>query len=232
MLPVWRSVTAAFAVFVMASAATILVGSQSAAAASAEVVTAGRSGSRAVALTFDDGYDPAVCSRIAGTLRAHGAKGTFFINGNYLKAAPVRWRKILRGQAIANHTRSHRDLTRASDRVVRKQIRENEALHERILGQPMIKVLRPPYGAYDGRVRRIAGQLGYRQIVLWSVDTMDWKSSATVESVVARATGARPGAIILMHCDRAVTAAALPAIIRHYRARGIELLGLRRVLGG
>ena len=75
-----------------------------------------------------------------------------------------------RGQAVGNDTRSHRDLTTETDAVVRKQLLQNERLHESILGRPMLRVFRPPYGAHDRRVRRLAGELGYRYTVLWTVD--------------------------------------------------------------
>lgn len=200
-------------------------------AAVAAVVKAGPRWTRAVALTFDDGYDRRACASIARTLRANRATGTFFINGTHLKKAPDAWRRVLEGLQIGNHTRSHRNLTRESDAVVRKQIYQNELLHERILGRPMLKLLRPPYGAHDRRVRAIAGQLGYTHAVLWSVDTYDWRPSATGSSVTSRATGAPADSIILMHCGPDVTPRALPAIIRHYQQRGLELAGLDRVLG-
>ncbi len=199
--------------------------------APAKIVRSGPRSSGAVALTFDDGYNAEACARIANTLRRNDAKGTFFINGNYLKAEPAKWKRILAGMPVGNHTRSHHDLTGEPHPVVIKQIRENEALHERILGRPMLKVLRPPYGAYGERVRRIAAQLGYDRIALWSVDTHDWKPTTSARAIVRRATGARPGSVILMHCARNATARALPSIIRHYRARGIELAGLGKVLG-
>jgi len=200
-------------------------------AAVATAVTRGPASTRAVALTFDDGYDRRACASIARTLRARHATGTFFINGRNLKRAPTTWRRILRGQRVGNHTQSHPDLTRRSDAAVGRQIARNEAVHERILGRPMLKVLRPPYGAHDARVRAIAGALGYRRTVLWNVDTRDWQPTATVDSVVARAIGAPPGSIILMHCGPDVTPRALPAIIRHYQARGIRVAGLDVVLG-
>lgn len=199
-------------------------------AAPARVVTRGRTSIGAVALTFDDGNNVSACRRIARTLRQRNSKATFFINGNHLKNQPAVWRKILRGMSVANHTRSHYDLTSVSDRVVTKQIRENEALHEKILGKSMLKMLRPPYGAYDSRTLRIAGQLGYGRVVLWSVDTYDWRSSTSASDIVRRATGASPGSVILMHCNRSATADALPAIIRHYKRRGIQIAGLRKVL--
>jgi peptidoglycan/xylan/chitin deacetylase (PgdA/CDA1 family) len=193
-------------------------------------VSSGARSSGAVALTFDDGYDRRACARIAQALRAHGARGTFFLNGVNLRRDPGAWRRILRGQAIGNHSWSHPDLTRAADAAVRAQILHNEAVQERILGRPMLKLLRPPYGAEDPRVRRIAGELGYRRTVLWSVDTGDWRSSATVRSIVDRAIGAPAGSIILMHCGPAETPLALPAIIRHYQSRGLALTGLGAVL--
>lgn len=194
-------------------------------------VTSGPRATHAVALTFDDGYRRSACASIARTLRAHGATGTFFVNGIHLAKAPSAWRDILAGQQIGNHTRSHLRLTKESDQVVRRQIYQNEGLQERILGRPMLKVLRPPYGAQDARIRRIAGELGYTHTVLWSVDSRDWQRSATVPSIIDRATGAPPGSIILMHCGPKETPRALPRIIEHYQARGITLAGLDVVLG-
>jgi peptidoglycan/xylan/chitin deacetylase (PgdA/CDA1 family) len=228
----WRGIRGSTLRASMACALALLpAAAVPASAERADVVRAGARDSGAVALTFDDGYDRDACASIARTLRAHGATGTFFVNGSRLKMAPDAWRDILEGQQVGNHTRSHRNLTRENDDVVRKQIWQNELLHERILGRPMLKVLRPPYGAHDRRVRAIAARLGYTHTVLWSVDTFDWRPSATVSSVISRGIGAPAGSIILMHCGPAVTPKALPRIIRHYQERGIELAGLDRVLG-
>ena len=127
----------------------VLLGSLPASAANAKIVTSGSRYSGAVALTFDDGWNRSACSSIARTLRAYGATGTFFINGNHIRKAPAKWRRILRKQQVGNHTRSHLDLTLQSSAVVRRQIRVDEAIHERYLGRAMLKVFRPPYGASD-----------------------------------------------------------------------------------
>jgi len=198
----------------------------------AKIIRRGPRSSGAVALTFDDGYNSRACASIARTLRERDAIGTFFINGIHLQRDPDKWRRILRGMPVGNHTRSHPFLTREPHPVVRRQIRDNETIHERVLGRPMLKVLRPPYGAHGERVGRIATELGYDHVVFWTVDTRDWKSRTSVRAIVRRATRAGPGSIILMHCSRNATAKALPAIIRHYRARGIELAGLDEVLKG
>jgi peptidoglycan/xylan/chitin deacetylase (PgdA/CDA1 family) len=185
----------------------------------------------AVALTFDDGWGEANCERITRTLRANDVSATFFINGVHLNAQPAFWRRILRGFPVGNHTTSHFDLVTQPDSMVRQQIARNEAIHERILGRPMLKVLRPPYGSQDARVRRIAGSLGYQYTIIWSRSAADTSSAATVSSIIRHTTGAPAGAIILMHCAQEVTAAALPSIIRHYQARGIRMVGLDTLLG-
>jgi peptidoglycan/xylan/chitin deacetylase (PgdA/CDA1 family) len=199
---------------------------------SAMVVRKGPASSGAVALTFDDGYDAKACASIAETLRRYGAVGTFFINGQWLTREPERWRRILEGMEVANHTRSHPRLTQAPHPVVINQIRTNEWIHERVLGRQMVKALRPPYGAHGERVGRIAKSLGYDYLVMWNVDTGDWKPRAKAKRIVRAATGAAPGSIILMHCAREATAKALPSIVRHYQRRGIEVAGLSRVLTG
>jgi peptidoglycan/xylan/chitin deacetylase (PgdA/CDA1 family) len=226
----WRTIQSTLLLGALVLASLLIVGMSTNVEARARVVRAGGPTSGKVSLTFDDGSNRSACARITKTLRAHGVKGTFFINGMHVKNAPAAWRRILKGMAVGNHTRLHLDLPRQSDRVIRNEIRTNEAIHERFLRRPMQKFFRPPYGSFNVRVRRIAGRLGYAQMVLWNVSTRDWSASATVASVVARATDAPPGSIILMHCMRSVTPSALPAIIRHYEARGIKLVGLKRLL--
>jgi peptidoglycan/xylan/chitin deacetylase (PgdA/CDA1 family) len=209
----------------------VVLADHAALGAEAEPISSAKRGSGAIALTFDDGWGEASCERITRTLRANGVSATFFINGVHLRAQPGFWRRILRGFPVGNHTVSHVDLAGQADSDVRRQIARNEAIHEHILGRPMLKVLRPPFGSQDARVRRIAGSLGYRYTVLWSRSAADTSTAATVSSIVRHATGAPSGAIILMHCAREVTADALPAIIRHYQARGIDMVGLDTLLG-
>jgi peptidoglycan/xylan/chitin deacetylase (PgdA/CDA1 family) len=194
------------------------------------VVRRGSRASKAVALTFDDGYNRSACARIANILRREGAVGTFFINGQWLRTAPAEWRRILEGMEVANHTRSHRSLTSEPHPVVLAQIRTNEQIHEQLLGRPMLNALRPPYGAYGERVGRIAKQLGYDYVAMWNVDTQDWRPGAKVKNIVRRAIDAPSGSIILMHCARDATAKSLPFIIRHYQRRGLSLAGLSAVL--
>ena len=62
----------------------------------------------AVALTIDDGPDPAVTPRVLSLLEAHGVRATFFCIGRQVRAHPALAREILeRGHAIENHSERH-----------------------------------------------------------------------------------------------------------------------------
>ncbi len=106
----WLTLSQAVVLVIVA----LLVWQGPAAAASAVVVRSGPRSSGGVALTFDDGWGASSCESIAKTLRSMDATGTFFINGSHLQSDPKRWRRILKGLPVANHTRAHYDLTTLS----------------------------------------------------------------------------------------------------------------------
>ena len=207
------------------------IGSAPLSAMASEVITHGSRAKPEVALTFDDGWSASRCARIAKTLRAKGATATFLINGANLRRDPDRWRSILRGFPIANHTLTHPDLTHVSAGGIHDQIALNERANEGILGRPMLKLFRPPYGAYDQEVVRVADSLGYRTII-WDSSGGDTTSAATTSSVIRNGSRGGKGAIVLLHCGPSVTPAAVGPIIDSYRRRGFRLVGLDEMLLG
>jgi peptidoglycan/xylan/chitin deacetylase (PgdA/CDA1 family) len=190
-------------------------------------------GSRArpwVALTFDDGWSADRCEQIVRTLRAKRATATFLINGSIVGGSPARWRAMLSGFAIANHTRTHPFLTHLGAADIRSQIVTNERIIEQALGRQMLPLLRPPYGAYDSQVVQVADSLGYRTI-LWDTSGGDTTSGATTSSVIRNATRGGNGAVVLLHCGPSVTPGAVGPIIDSYRARGYQLVDLAHMFG-
>jgi len=210
--------------------ALLLLAGGPAEAASSRVLVKGPDGAKRVALTFDDGWSLEQCRRIVGTLRAHKVTATFFINGMHLRRQPAEWKKILHGFPVANHSISHPNLARISQDDIRKQIAGNERIHERVLGREMLKILRPPYGAYDSDVLRVAGALGYPITLLWDTTAADSDPRTTTATVLRNATRGGPGSVVLMHCGPWETASALDAVIRSYKARGYRLVGLDELL--
>jgi peptidoglycan-N-acetylglucosamine deacetylase len=179
--------------------------------------------SNEVALTFDDGpgpYTPSVLT-VLERMRVHA---TFFTVGRmerYFGSSTVR--EIRDGDAIGDHTEDHAALGRLSAHDQHEQLLEQIARVE-VLGGSRPALFRPPYGSFNATTLRELHTL-HLLMVLWSVDTSDYLQPG-VEAIVQRAlAGAHPGAIILMHDaggNRSQTIAALPAIIRGLRAKGLR----------
>ena len=150
---------------------------------------------------------------------------TFFPNARYVRSNPRLWRTIAARYPIANHTADHPFMPRLPYARMVEQLRTNERIIERITGRPMVKLFRPPYGAYNAAVLRAAAAAGYRTTVLWDVDSRD-ASRASDGTVLARATRGSNGSVVLMHCGPSVTPRILSRVIASYRARGFRFVTL------
>jgi peptidoglycan-N-acetylglucosamine deacetylase len=185
---------------------------------------------RDVALTFDDG--PSAYTRsFVQMLRAQHAVATFFMIGKQLGGYAGTLREELRdGDALGDHTWTHANLLGAGD--AQSQLQRTKSAIASLSGYAPC-VFRPPYGAYDSSVVRLARSLGL-VTVTWNVDPSDYLLpgvGAIQQRVLAQA---QPGSIILSHDGggpRGQTLAAYPHIIAALRARGYRFLTVPQLLG-
>ena len=188
-------------------------------------VRAGTQRKHEVALTFDDGPSP-YTPKIINVLTRMRAKASFFIVGVHLGQFPGAIRnEVDHGFTVGDHTEDHAGLRGMARAGQYGQINSAAVKAER-LGALKIKLFRPPYGVYDGQTLNILHSLGML-MVLWSVDTGDWRRPGTRAIVKEALAGARAGGIVLMHDgggDRSQTVAALPAIINGLRKRHYQLV--------
>ena len=89
----------------------------------------GRAWSNQVALTFDDGPDPAVTPWVLDLLDAHGARASFFCIGQRAAAHPALVREIARrGHRVENHTWSHPcGFAAMGPRAMQREVRQAQA---------------------------------------------------------------------------------------------------------
>jgi peptidoglycan/xylan/chitin deacetylase (PgdA/CDA1 family) len=173
---------------------------------------------------------------VAGTatlldvLKKKGVHATFFVVGKNAAVNPSLIRRMVNeGHVVGNHTWSHKQLTRLSASGIRAELtKASDAIVKG--GAPTPTLLRPPYGATNATVSKVAASLGMAQI-MWNVDPLDWKdrNSAKVTQRVLAAT--RAGSIVLSHDIHPTTRAAYAAIIDGLRAKGYTLVTVPELLG-
>ncbi len=182
---------------------------------------------KCIALTFDDG--PSVYTEgLLKTLVNKGVKATFFMLGSHAKVQQQTVIDVSKaGMEIGNHTWDHKQLTKLDEAGVDSEINDTRSLLEKITGKSVAQ-LRPPYGSFNDTVKQIANG----PIILWNVDTEDWKhrDSAYIKNYVA--THAKPGAIILMHDIHPTTVEAVPTMVDELKQAGYTLVTVSELFGG
>jgi peptidoglycan/xylan/chitin deacetylase (PgdA/CDA1 family) len=186
---------------------------------------------RELALTFDDGPGP-YTPRILAILRRQNVPATFFEVGVLERYFHASTRNIVNlGDTVGDHTFSHAPMARLSPSDQRTQLLEQARSVEQF-GAPFPRLFRPPYGLWNSATLQLLHR--YRMLmVLWTVDTADYRVPSAKRIVRSVLAGARPGAIILLHDaggNRVETVAALPAIIAKLRARGYRFVTVPRLL--
>jgi len=186
-----------------------------------------------MAITFDDGPNPAVTPGVLELLERNNATATFFLIGQRVRAFPGLAREIVeRGHGIGNHTETHPSLTFLTPgRIVEELDRCHEAIVSATGKSP--RWMRPPFGyrspLLDGIVRRRGGA----GVAMWNVAAKDWRTRSP-EPVIQRLRRARGGDIVLLHDGdhrvlegkRGHVVTALEYCLPRWRDAGIQFVNL------
>jgi len=172
-----------------------------------------------VAITFDDGPSGYTAGLLDG-LKARGAKATFFMVGDRVNAYSGLVKRMLsEGHQIANHTVTHPDLTTLSYSSVSWELSTCES-RLKAIGGNQTYAIRPPYGSYNANVRQAANG----PLILWSVDTLDWKSrnaDAVYNKIISNT---RDGSIVLLHDLYSTSVQGALRAIDTLKAQGYEFV--------
>ncbi|EGL82784.1 polysaccharide deacetylase [Caldalkalibacillus thermarum TA2.A1] len=199
------------------------------------LIYSGNTKEKLVALTFDDGPDGHYTPQILDILKEKGVPATFFVMGRQVEYFPEMMKRIVNeGHALGNHTMTHPDLRGVMTSNVIGEVRATQQVIEKTVGRRP-DLFRPPYGALTRSDRLILHEMGFR-VVMWSVDTLDWRgmSAEDILSIVHRDIS--PGGIILQHNLLTTpglldgTVEALPQIIDQLHAKGYKFVTVQTLL--
>ncbi|MCM1158676.1 MAG: polysaccharide deacetylase family protein [Clostridium sp.] len=172
-----------------------------------------------VALTFDDGPGR-YTGEIVNCLQAYQARATFFVLGCNVDAYPWAVQAADRiGCEIGNHSYNHSNLTRLSEQGIAGQMADTDYKVQALTGK-IPTLMRPPGGAVNDRVKNSVG----KPIILWSIDTLDWKTRDRDKTVQAVLANVQDGDIVLMHDIHEPSKEAALILIRELSQQGYQLV--------
>lgn len=140
-----------------------------------------------LAITFDDGPNPAWTPQLLDILAAYKVHATFFMVGKFAQAESALVRRVASaGHLIGNHSWSHPNLARTSAAKIHEELRTTSDTLAQIASAP-IHFFRPPFGARRPVVLRIARELDLTPVT-WNAMTDDW-SEPSADRIAASLIG-------------------------------------------
>ena len=152
-----------------------------------------------MALTFDDGPDPASTPAFLDLLARANRRATFFVLGAYAKPnAALLNRMTAEGHELAIHGWTHRCTAAVPPTRLAGELRAARHEVEDIVGIA-VAWYRPPYGVLTTDALLACHKLALTP-VLWSAWGREWEARATPERITRSVLRTlRPGGTILLH---------------------------------
>lgn len=172
-----------------------------------------------VALTFDDGPGKRTMELLEA-FEEHGARATFFMVGSNIPNYPDAIKKMEEiGCEIGNHTNTHANLTKLDAAGINNEIGTVDQLLADIIGRGAT-VIRPPWGEKNDTVKSTV----QNPLIMWSIDTLDWKTRNAESTISTVMNNVGDGDIILMHDIHTQSVDAAIQLIPKLQAAGYQLV--------
>ena len=208
--------------------------------AAATVISHGPRTVKNIALTFDMGgrLDPAV--DIVQWLIDHGVHATFFPTGKSGTQTVLGLQAMQLAATrpdlfdFGNHSWDHPDFRDLTSAQMADQLTHTQTALLPVVGTTK-PWFRPPFGGWNTTVRAGVGAAGWKFMMLWDVDMIDWRPEAdggpTAADMKARLlASAQGGSIVLMHLGGYNTLEALPGILAATQTLGLQPVTLTEML--
>lgn len=191
---------------------------------------AGGSGSKLVALTFDDGPHAAYTRQLLDYFKAQGVRATFFVLGSRAEAYPdLVARMAGEGHEVANHTWSHKSLVNMGSANGVSELRRTSEMISMLTGKPP-RLVRPPYGHTNERVRGMIQGQGWRE-VMWDADSRDWAGGSSDRMLARVVRSFSPECIVLFHDIHPGALRVLPVLIPALKKCGFRFVTVSQLFG-
>jgi peptidoglycan/xylan/chitin deacetylase (PgdA/CDA1 family) len=186
-----------------------------------------------MALTFDDGPNPAITPQLLDLLDRHKVHATFFLIGKHVRAFPALAKEIAeRGHTVGNHTETHPRLTFLTSRRIDHELDRCDAAIAEATGA-VPRWMRPPFGFRGPHLDAVVRRNGGAGVVMWSAIASDW-TPQPAERVIERLRSAGGSDIVLLHDgdhkvlegDRRHTLAAVEYWLPRWKDAGIRFVNL------
>jgi peptidoglycan-N-acetylglucosamine deacetylase len=198
-----------------------------------------------IALTFDDGPNPAVTPRLLELFDRYSVRATFFLIGKFVRERPALVQEIsLRGHLLGNHTDTHANLIFESRRGLRGELERCQDAIAAATHTAPPRWMRPPYGYRTPLLKAEIRRAGMQGVVMWSRIGWDWKPQPPERLIARLARVARPGRpqgdIVVLHDgdhralggDRQHVVAALEYWLPRWRDAGVEFVTIESRAAG
>jgi peptidoglycan/xylan/chitin deacetylase (PgdA/CDA1 family) len=197
----------------------------------ATVVRHGPRDKKMIAFTFDDNYQLPKAYETLKILQEYKVPATFFVIAKYMGNGDLVRAIAKAGFEVGDHTLSHWKLDVVSEKGQQAQIGGGTDRYHAITGAAAVPLFRPPGGVYNDTTLRVAGEKGFRYVVMWDIDSRDWARDTAAQIEANVLPHLQNGSIVLLHMAAPHTAEALPTLIKKARQAGYELVTVSTLLG-
>jgi len=174
-----------------------------------------------IAFTFDDGPNYNT-TKVIDVLNKYNVTATFFLTGKNIKGNEKIIEKMYNSNMeIGNHTFSHLLLTKYKKDQIKEEISKTNELIFNITGN-YPKLLRTSYGSVNKKIKENANM----PIIIWNIDTLDWKNKNSNKISKKILDKVKDGDIILMHDIYKATLNSLDIVIPELINRGYQIVSV------
>lgn len=175
-----------------------------------------------IALTFDDG--PSLYTdEVMSIFEKYQATASFFLVGQNIGNYPDSVKHMVEnGFEICNHSWDHKSIESDDKAHIRQEVFDTQDALYQLTGKEA-SYIRPPYGSWNELTKQTLNDNGLH-IVLWNVDSEDWKNRDKETTLQRAKEGMFDGAIMLFHDLYPTTLEAIKELVPYLQKNGYQLV--------